>query len=63
MVHVTRPRTTREACRTRYYLMVVALVPLALSAPKAEAQPSCARCLNGVRFIPSSVIAEPFATT
>ena len=63
MVHVTRPRTTRKACRALHHLMVVALVPLALCATKAEAQSACPRCLNGFRFIPSSVIAEPFATT
>ena len=32
-------------------------------APADSAQPSCHRCLNGFRFIPSSVVNDVFAGT
>lgn len=63
MGHVTRPRTTRTDYRTRYHLTAIAFATLAVSATAAEGQPACQRCLNGFRFIPSSVIADPFAAT
>ena len=49
----------------RPYLIATALGLVAVSATRAEAQADtvCHRCLNGFRFIPSSVVDEPFATT
>ena len=49
----------------RYHLLVPTLGLVGLSATRAESQtePRCNRCLNGFRFIPSSLVDEPFATT
>lgn len=55
----------------RPQLIVAALGLVGLSATTArpqgqaqsEAEQTCHRCLNGFRFIPSSVVDEPFATT
>jgi len=49
----------------RYQLTVTAIGLVALSATRAEAQAdsACHRCLNGFRFMPSSVVDDPFATT
>ena len=49
----------------RPYLIATALGLVAVSATRAGAQADtvCHRCLNGFRFIPSSVVDEPFATT
>ena len=49
----------------RFHLIVIAIGLVAVSATRAEAQADtvCHRCLNGFRFIPSSVVGEPFATT
>jgi len=49
----------------RPYLTATALGLVAVFATRAEAQADtvCHRCLNGFRFIPSSVVDEPFATT
>lgn len=49
----------------RFHLIVTALGLVALSATTAEAQSdsTCHRCLNGFRFIPSSVVDDPFAAT
>jgi|SoiMethySBSTD1v2_1073268.scaffolds.fasta_scaffold87501_4 hypothetical protein len=49
----------------RSHLIVTALGLVALSATtaKAQSEPKCHRCLNGFRFMPSSVVDDPFATT
>jgi hypothetical protein len=49
----------------RSHLIVTALGLIALSATTAEGQSdsTCHRCLNGFRFMPSSVVDDPFATT
>lgn len=49
----------------RSHLIVTALGLVASSATTAEAQSdsTCHRCLNGFRFMPSSVVDDPFATT
>ena len=48
----------------RSHLIVTALGLLALSATaEAQSDSTCHRCLDGFRFIPSSVVDDPFATT
>ena len=40
-----------------------ALAGLSASIAGAQSSPPCHRCLNGFRFVPSSVVDEPFANT
>jgi len=49
----------------RSHLIVTAFGLVAVCGTTAEGQAdtTCHRCLNGFRFIPSSIVDEPFATT
>jgi hypothetical protein len=52
-----------RAPHTTLLRYIVLWLAAAFASVPLQAQPTCGRCLNGFRFLPSSVVGSPFAST
>jgi hypothetical protein len=52
-----------DSGRMRHHIFLAALGLAALHADAGHAQAPCRRCLDGFRYLPSSIVGDAFATT